>query len=118
MFRNKEELLAAFPLPQDLFMLADFAFTPPSHPGAVMLDNPPTFVNHASDAGGANTAFRFEGDAKRVVATREIAVGDELLQDYRASAHVGWLDTLLGGEDLVSARQLGERLEMRQASTT
>jgi hypothetical protein len=35
-------------------------------------------------------ALRFEADAKRVVATRDIEAGDEFLQDYRAIARVGW----------------------------
>lgn len=66
-FRNREELQAAFPLPQDLKMLADFALCPPDLPDVVLLDAPPTMVNHSSESGGANTAFRFvDGKNKEV----------------------------------------------------
>eukprot|EP01048_Picozoa_sp_COSAG05_P012555 COSAG05_NODE_1265_length_5336_cov_4.379607_5_plen_274_part_00 len=115
-FRSAQELRQAFPLPQDLQMLADFAFCSEAMPAVVLLDSPPTMVNHASEARGANTMFRFHGDVKEVVATRDIAVGDELLQDYRAIASVGWLEELLAGAELQSARQLGEQLERPNAT--
>lgn len=115
-YRSAQELCAAFPAAEDLPMLADFAFSSPSHPGAVLLDSPPTMVNHANDAAGANTAFRFEGDAKSVVATRDIEEGDELLQDYRAIARVGWLEALLASADLQTARQLGVQIEAAAAA--
>ena len=66
----------------------------------------------ASDAAGANTKFSFDGDVKRVVATRDIAEGDELLQDYRAQALApDWFEALLATAGLQSARQLAVQLE-------
>jgi hypothetical protein len=121
-FGSEEELRRAFPLAADLAMLADFAFSAVALPGVVLLDNPPTMVNHATKGRGANTAFRFDGDSnanKEVFATRDIAPGDELLQDYRDIARVKWLEHMLaegaggagGGAALQTARQLGEHLE-------
>ena len=111
-FHSKEELLAAFPNPRDLAMLSDFAFCSKSVPDVVMLDSPPTMVNHASatQACGANTAFRFSGDVKEVIATQDIACGEEFLQDYRDIARLDWLETLLLNAGLQSARQLGVEL--------
>jgi hypothetical protein len=123
-FCSAAELTAAFPHANDLCMLSDFAFCSPTLPGVVMLDSPPTMVNHAGAAGGANTAFRFfvadnnddggggggGGVVKEVVATRAIAPGDEFLQDYRAIAKVDWFEQLLATAELVSARELGNTL--------
>jgi hypothetical protein len=112
-YRNKQELLAAFPLPQDLLMLADFAFSTSALPEVVLLDAPPTMVNHATASNGANTSFSFsnEGTSKVVVATRDIGAGEEFLQDYREIAQVDWLETVLGSRNLKTARQLGETLD-------
>ena len=110
-FQNKEELLTAFPLPQDLKMIADFALCPFDLPGVVLLDSPPTMVNHSPGSRGANTAFRFiDGKMKEVIATRDITPGEELLQDYRHMVHVSWLEELLSGSELQSAKQLGEKI--------
>ena len=91
-FRTEAELRAAFPLAEDLAMLSDFAYSSTTLPGVVLFDNPPTYVNHANSDRGANTAFRFSGMHKQVLATRDIAAGDELLQDYRAIDAVPWLE--------------------------
>ena len=107
-FRSSEELQAAFPLPQDLNIFADFAFCAAELPDMALLDAPPTMVNHASESKGANTAFRFiDGKVKEVIATRDIEAGEELLQDYRQIAQVQWLEQLLSQAQLQSARQLG-----------
>jgi hypothetical protein len=110
-FQSALDLRTAFPLPQDLAMLADFTFCTTELPGVVLLDSPPTMVYHASGTRGANTVFRFiDGKVKEVVATSDIAPGDELLQDYRAIGQVDWLEQLLAGAELQSARQLGAEL--------
>jgi hypothetical protein len=49
-----------------------------------------------------------------VLATRDIAPGEELLQDYRAIARVPWFEELLAKADLQSARELGESLESKR----
>eukprot|EP00927_Polykrikos_kofoidii_P057012 TRINITY_DN51117_c0_g1_i1.p1 TRINITY_DN51117_c0_g1~~TRINITY_DN51117_c0_g1_i1.p1 ORF type:complete len:211 (-),score=15.39 TRINITY_DN51117_c0_g1_i1:237-869(-) len=120
-FRSEVELLTAFPLPQDALMLADFAYSCSEHVDVVLLDAPPTMVNHATSqedqssataasGGGPNTVFRFSGNEKVVVATRDIVAGEELLQDYRAIARVSYLEELLAKAQLQSARQLGQHL--------
>ena len=94
-------------------MLADFAFCTSALPEVVLLDVPPTMVNHATASNGANTSFSFsnEGTSKVVVATRDIVAGEEFLQDYREIAQVDWLETVLGSRNLKTARQLGETLD-------
>lgn len=106
-FSNEAELLAAFPHPEDLHMLADFAFCSREHPGVALLDCPPTYVNHAAEAQGSNTAFAFNSNEKVVFATKDIKAGEELLQDYRKIGVCDFLEKLLAGRNLQSARQFG-----------
>ena len=53
-------------------------------------------------------AFRFAGRDKEVYATRDIAAGDELLQDYRDIAPTPWLEQTLADAGLATARQFAE----------
>jgi hypothetical protein len=117
-FKNEKELLSAFPLDEDLNMLSDFAFCSDILPDVVLLDVPPTMVNHATEKNGSNTSFRFfnNGKSKEVIATRDIMPGDELLQDYRKIAPVSWLENILKRKGLKTARELGEMLENTKVS--
>lgn len=74
-FDRAEDLLERFPLPEDIPMLSDFAFSTSTLESLVLLDSPPTYVNHASSASGANTSFKFIGKVRfRVCVCAETCV--------------------------------------------
>ena len=108
-FYSREELKKQFPADADVDMIATFVYSAKQVPGAVLINDPPTYVNHGEGA-DVNVEYQFEDGVKLFVAIRDIKAGEEWMMDYTRELNYmpQWFDDLQAERGRKNVRKLAD----------